>query len=51
MKQFIAACVLFFVLTVGALSASVMLADRAEEMRCMAEELQRALPAERKEQP
>lgn len=50
MKQFIAACVLFFVLTVGALSASVALADLAEEMRCMAEELQSALPAERKEQ-
>ena len=49
MKQFIAACVLFFVLTVGALSASVTLANRAEEIRSMVETLRTASPAERKE--
>ena len=49
MKQFIAACVLFFCLAGGALFASVTLANRTEEIQNMVEVLQAAPPAERKD--
>lgn len=49
MKQFMAACILFVCLTVGALSASVVLTGRTEGMYDMAAALQNAPTAERTE--